>query len=408
MTSCLTLIVLSCTLAAETATPTLRGTVEDGQGHPVIGARIDIATAAPRVGRGLFCPSCYADCKKKTRTDEQGRFEIGGLDPTLKFHLLASMPGKKARLTELVDPLAEDVTIVLADLPRDIPPERMVRGQVVDATGLAIEGALVEPGEGKTADRRWWGRVDGVDPTVTDADGHFAMVLPKDFEGVDVQVTADGLAGTSLALLAPGSHEHRIVVPPGTRVTGRLVRAGSPLPNVRVSVVQLERTAGHHFIKAVGDVTDSDGKFIFDYLPAKERYAIFSVVGEGPQEFVLTTKLFTAAADGQQRDLGALEAIPALRLAGRVEVADGETLPRDCKIMLVREPAWDLIAVPLGEDGRFEIGGLPPEAFEVRVATRQFHIDASRIGYQMLDDLSFGLRLKRSLDDLRIPLQPDK
>jgi hypothetical protein len=33
--------------------------VLDSSHQPIAGARIDVATAAPRVGRGLFCPSCY-------------------------------------------------------------------------------------------------------------------------------------------------------------------------------------------------------------------------------------------------------------------------------------------------------------------------------------------------------------
>lgn len=404
MSTCQLFAVLICVLLGEPEGLTLKGTVEDGKGQPIAGARVDIATAAPRVGRGLFCPSCYLDCRKKTRSNDKGQFEIGGLSPTLKFHVLVSMPGKKAQLTGLVDPLADSIKISLADLPKDFPPERTLRGRAVDDQGLAIEGALVEPEGAQSGSKRWWGQVDGVDPTVTDSDGRFVMPLSQGYKGVDIKVTADGHAGFSMALLAPGANEHRVVVPRGARVTGRLACEGKLLAGVRVAVVQEERTAGHHFIKAVGDVTNRDGKFVFDYLPANESCVVFSVVGEGPQEFVLTTKRFKVPDDGQERDLGELEAIPALRLAGRVELADGEVLPQDTKIVLSRDPAWDLIAIPVREDGHFEIGGLPPEVYELRITAKGFRIKPS-IPYQVLSNQSFGLLLKQSIETLRIPIQ---
>jgi hypothetical protein len=404
MPTCQLLAILACVLSGEPSRLTLKGIIDDGSGQPVVGARVDIATAAPRVGTGLFCPSCYLDCQKKTRSNDKGEFEISGLNPSLKFHLVISMPGKKTQLTGLVDPLTDSIKISLADLPNDFPPERMLRGRAVNDQGLAIEGALVEPDGAQSGSKRWWGRVDGVDPTVTDSDGRFVMPLPQDYKGVDITVTADGYAGTSMALLAPGADEHRVVVPRGTRVTGRLACKDKLLAGVRVAVVQEERNAGHHFIKAVADVTNRDGQFVLDYLPANESYVSFSVVGEGPQEFVLTTKRFKATGDGEERDLGQFEAIPALRLAGRVELADGEALPQDTKIVLIRNPAWDLIEIPVREDGHFEISGLPPEAYELRIAARGYCIKPS-IPYQLLSDQSFGLSLKESIETLRIPVQ---
>ena len=48
---------------------TLTGTVRDAKGRPVAGARVDVATAAPKAGPAMFCPSCYLDCAKWTKTD---------------------------------------------------------------------------------------------------------------------------------------------------------------------------------------------------------------------------------------------------------------------------------------------------------------------------------------------------
>ena len=99
-------------LVAVLCTPTfagvLRGTVEDTSGRPIAGARVDISTAAPKRGPGLFCPSCYVDCAKWTSSDDQGRFEFKSVDDSLRFHLVATAPGKQTALTDLIDPSQED------------------------------------------------------------------------------------------------------------------------------------------------------------------------------------------------------------------------------------------------------------------------------------------------------------
>jgi hypothetical protein len=400
-------IAFACLLAADPAGPALRGTVKDAAGNPVAGARVDVATAAPRVGPALFCPSCYRDCAKSTRTDDRGHFEIAGLDAALKFTLLISAPDKRAFLTKLLDPLQGEVAVALEALPAEAPPGRTVLGQLVDDRGQPVVGALVSPVGGQTADRRWGGTVRGVDPTVSDAAGHFALALPEGYLGVDVQVAARGTAGTMVLLLKPGPDRHRVAVPAGTRVTGRLVRDSRPVSGLRVAVVQIERSGHHHFIKAVGGVTDAEGRFDFDHLPANEGYAIFTPVGDGPQPWVLTTKRFKVHADRQTRDLGDLSVVAGLRLAGRVEVPAGESLPADTRITLGRDPAWDLIAVPVAKDGTFAAEGLPPETYEVRVAAKGFVIDGARLPFQVLRGQSFGVRLRESIADLHIPLVRD-
>ena len=82
-------------------------------------------------------------------------------------------------------------------------------------------------------------------------------------------------------------------------MTGRLLDDGKPVAGVQVAIVQLDRNAGTHFIKAVGATTDDAGRFVFENLPASQKYAIFSnVSSNSPASPVLATRTLMVPADG--------------------------------------------------------------------------------------------------------------
>src|SRR5690348_5167557 len=68
--------------------PDLTGVVKDSDGQPLPQASVFIYTAGPKIGTGILCPSCYADCRKRATTDAEGRFKIESLDPNLLFRIL--------------------------------------------------------------------------------------------------------------------------------------------------------------------------------------------------------------------------------------------------------------------------------------------------------------------------------
>ena len=385
----------------------LSGVVHDADGNPLAGVRVDIASAAPKFGPGIFCPTCYLDCAKHAASDAEGRFEIAGLSPELKFRILFTAPGRVAFRTELIDPSLESLSVQLerVELP---PEERRIRGVVRGDDGGAIEGALIYAVGAKSNERTWWGGVD-VSPVTTDAAGRFELFLPEEILGVSLEVTAAGFAGmeTDLTsdLIQAGDHDVELVVPRGVNVEGSLQRDGEPLAGAQLAIVQSDRSASHHFIKAVMAKTDALGRFSMRNVPADQEYAVFTPVGTGSQEWVLATKRFQVPRSGETRDLGTLEVEPGLRLAGRLSAREGAELPSKLKMSLGRDPAWDLIEVPVGDDGRFEISGLPPETYKVRIAGTDWEIDSERLRYQQLDDRAFGVRLESSLDDVVVPIR---
>src|SRR5260370_19103719 len=82
--------------AGERATAT--GKVVDAEGKPVEHATVLVYEAGVKKGYSVFCPTCYTDCGKRSSTDADGRFTIGGLSPDLLFTLLAGRGGYFAAL----------------------------------------------------------------------------------------------------------------------------------------------------------------------------------------------------------------------------------------------------------------------------------------------------------------------
>jgi hypothetical protein len=387
----------------------LQGIVTDAAGKPLSNVRVDISTAAPKVGHAIFCPSCYTDCSKWDTTDDNGRFELRELDPGLKFRLSATRSGLKSTLTKLLDPADGPLTVALSELPKDLPADRLISGVVLAEDGSPLVGALIEPSGVETPERSWLGRVEGLDPVVSDHQGKFSILLPPEFRKLDIEITADGYCGAKSSKLAPGSTTAEIRLPTGARVKGRVLHDGMPAAGMSVAVVQTNRSADEGiFVAAVADVTNEHGEFEFLHLPPNQKYALFSVAGDGrstAKNLILTTKTFLVPPSGKTRDLGTLTAMNSVHIGGRVKRTDTQPLPDNLKPMLLREPAWDLISVPVQKDGSFQVTGLPPESYEIRLEGTDFVVDSDLINYQLLSETSFGVHVMSSLDGLQIPVK---
>ena len=388
---------------------TLAGKITNPDGQPLSGVRVDITTAAPKVGPAMFCPSCYLDCRKWDTTNETGEFQLTELDPGLKFRLVVAGPGLKTRQTELIDPLAGSVSIMLQNLPPDQDPSRIVSGEVVSEDGIPIAGAFIDPYGGKTAARRWHGSVSGVDPTVSDHKGQFAMLLPENMLALDIEITADGFCGVLKELLEPGTKPVALQLPAGAEVTGKLVHKGQPVVGMSLAVVQTQRSGERGiFIAAVGDVTRDDGSFKFQHLPFDQQYAIYTVAGEArlaASDFVLTTKVFKVPGSGEARDLGLLTVTRSVTIRGRVERVDDLPLPENLKLSFGRDPAWDLIGIPVADDGSFKVTGLPPETYKISVSSDDLVVVPEKLAHQMLGERSFGIHVTQPVDGLVIPVK---
>lgn len=408
-------LVTSCAAAqdADENEVKLLGKVSLPNGEPLAEVRVGISTAAPKTGPGIFCPSCYLDCKKSTTTNAKGEFSLSGLSDQLKFRLIASAPGHKTIRTKLVDPATGSVDLTLKKSAEITDLTRVVSGVITDSSGTPVSGALVEPWGGKSAKKRWMGTVKDVEAVVTDAEGRFNILLPESMLALDIKVTQYGYCGEQLLLLEPGKPPLKVQMRLGARVTGRLVDKGKPAGGLSLAVVQLERGSRDGiFIKAVGSTTDKDGRFEFRNLPPDQRYCIYSVVGEASRASikaaspkVITVKRFKVPGTGKAKDLGDLETDQPVSIRGKIRHVTGESLPKDLKLIFDREPAWDLISVPVAPDGTFAVTGLPPETYEIKVGSRELVIDHGATDRQLLSPTSVGVHADESITDLIIPVR---
>lgn len=377
----------------------LHGRVVDVQGAPLAGAVVDIYTAKPRVGLATTCPSCYRDCAKSTKTDAEGKFSIGDLDPNLLFRVLVFAAGRRAQVTPLVDPAEKAMEVKLEAIPADLPNDRMIRGRVLDERGKALAGAIVWPTGAKTHEKRWWGSLPGVDDAaVTDADGRFILTSKDSKLGLDLAASAPGFARFPAQLYNLDGSEHEIRMRFGANVSGRLLFEGKPVANRALGIVQCDRTH-QNFVGELTLATGADGSFLFANLQTEQEYALYSLCDSDRELPVLKTIKLTTGSDGAIASLGDLSLIPGRTLTGRVEFPDGAAIPKGAKVRVDRSVAWDWCEVPIGADGVYAVRNLPPEVYSVSVIAPGFVLDPSRLRYQITSPTGFAFRLRSSSEN---------
>ncbi|SRR5579883_2326329 len=135
----LALLLAAPAAAADRATAT--GKITDAAGKPLEHASVLVYEGRVKSGYSIYCPTCWADCGKRAITDAEGNYVISGLDPDLRFKLLAVKDGYSAEFIDNVDP-AKGPAETASLKPR--PPLRMLRRSCAAAssTGTARRCAM--------------------------------------------------------------------------------------------------------------------------------------------------------------------------------------------------------------------------------------------------------------------------
>ena len=355
-------------LAEDFQRPNLNGTVVDAEGKAISGASVFIATAGPKMGAGVLCPSCYADCRKKTESNKDGEFTIPSLDPDLRFQVLVVAKGFQPKFVDKIDPAEKAIRVGLKPRVGGETPDKRVAGRVVDADGTPVAGAVVNiRGVTRGESTRFGGNAD-IDPlAVTDEKGEFVVNGQTAFAAIGVDVEARGFAKGIFQSLASGGTVHELKLTQGASLKGRVTIGGQPLAGVEIGVSGKERSseiyAGNFSV-----ATDKDGHFLFVNLPPNISYQLYGHMKSLSAHGVIAARTVRAGKDGETLDVGDLTVRPGFTVAGEIRLKDGAPIPDKTRILLSRENAWDSQQVMAETNGQFRFEGVPAEL--VMLSTR--------------------------------------
>jgi hypothetical protein len=394
-------------MAAVAGAATIRGSVMRSNGDPIPDATVYVYTAKPRVGPGITCPSCYADCGKSARTDDEGNFAIPSVAGDLVFNLVVMAKGYRPQIVTNVDPLLKPARARLSTLKLgEMPPEQQITGKVIDPYGKGVAGAVFEVGGLRIGSiTRFGGSVSAqVDPmAVTDENGEFVINCTNGVEAVTLTLQGPSLAKRRL-WLEPGK-SHLLRMDEGVNVTGRLLRDGVPIVGATVAMVTQDGEASV-FMRGFEVATDEKGRFNLRNVPANNRYYFYAKMRD-MQAFNLSVprQAVSTGKPGTQVKLGDLKLEPAYTIRGRVVMSDGSELPDRTRIHFGREDAWDYEEQLLGENGRFEFKAVPAESVSLSVRVKGYRISARNPNKDWLNEGRLVGRVSGDIDDFVIELE---
>lgn len=341
------------------------GAVKDEQGQPIAGATVFVYEAVPKVGPA-DCPSCYADCGKRSETGQFGEFHLPALDSLLRFKLFVVRQGYLPQFVSRVDTAKSLVDVSLKKLSPAESPDKRINGKVVDPQGNPVKGALIVVKGLRFENSTVFGS-SVIDPlAVSDEQGVFTLNSSQHFSGAILDVETRTFAKTRFASVTPGELLHELKLTEGSSVTGRLLKDGVPLSGVEVSLFDVIRGA-ENSMGRFSALTSESGKFTFLNIPSSRNYNFNAKMQSLNEKGCLTNRVVKLGGDGTKSDLGDLGVKPGFLVAGRVKLPAGHVLPAGSKMVLQRYEKADAYAVPVEDDGSFRFENVPGELMEMWV-----------------------------------------
>lgn len=385
---------------------TLTGKVTDVAGKPIEHATVMVYHAGVKNGYSTFCPSCYADCGKRTFTDVTGTYAFTNLKPDLWFELLIVRDGYGPVSIKKVDPSnGPPTTTVLNIRPAVDDPTRMVRGRVVDAGGNPMPDVAVQP-QGIASNRgALIGTIPGLDPlAVTNDRGEFEVSYAEPASKMLLLVEARRMA-PRFVVMPTGTKRETVLLYQGAVVRGRLVEDGKPVSGAEIGLIAQEQGGFGADLNMVGNAyaemkigTQEDGSFAITGVPSRGEWYVYgkmeSIASRGATEPVTCT----TTRDNELVDVGELEVKPGHRLQGKVVFSDGKPIPEGMRIFITADQARDSQTAVLGTDGHFQYAGLHRGKYSINLAVK---------GYTLPDGAQeVAISMDRDVDNWAIVLSP--
>lgn len=242
------------------AVASVHGVVVDDRGAPAPWEALELH--GPR-GTGADSPqglNALLAAQRQTRSDSLGRFAFENLGPGA--YVLS------ARSQAAASPARREFELVAGesrlDLRFELPPQRELRGRVVDAHGAPVARAFVAlyPDDGGERRLAW---------QMSDNDGSFRFRgLPEQSCALFVWPGAQAGASLWLRALEPSDQPLLVVAPAASEVLGAVRTQGAP--HVGLTVEAFE--AGEARMCADRATTDRDGRFALHVRPGRYTFVV--------------------------------------------------------------------------------------------------------------------------------------
>ncbi|HEY6225689.1 MAG TPA: carboxypeptidase-like regulatory domain-containing protein, partial [Verrucomicrobiae bacterium] len=279
-------------------------------------------------------------------------------------------------------------------------PDRELHGQLLNASGQPVPGAIVRVRAVSRTSGTRYGETDDVDPTVkTDAKGEFIIRGKNPFLAATFTAEAPGYAKGVFTELTTGLEAHALTMFEGVSVIGVITKDGAPVANVKVGICDTDR-GSRIFTVDLNATTDAQGRFRITNVPPKRDYYLFGFMHSFADKGALPSRRITAAGDGTVLDLGELKVEPAYVLDGHLSIQ----LPH-IPILLSRYRGRDAQTTETGALGQFHFAGVPGEVMTLSVDSPGQRLSLDNASLNPADPTHLVGRIITNKTDLLIDLE---
>ena len=385
---------------------TLTGKVLDSLGQPLSNATVMVYHAGVKTGYSTLCPSCYADCGKRSRTDAAGSYTFTKLNSDLWFELLVVRDGYSPASIKANDSsygMAPTAILHLRTPASD--PTRVVKGRVIDGAGNAVPDAVVNSVGVENNKLSMIGIIEGLDPlAVTNDNGEFEIVYAKPAKRMLLSVEARTLA-PKFAVLATGPDRQTIQLARGATIRGRLMQSGKPVGNAEIGLISQARGGFGPHLTIVGTPyselrvgTQEDGSFTLSNVPARTNWYVYAKMESVASRGATEPKVCATTRPDEIVNVGDIQLRPGYRLEGKVLLSDAKSVPEGMRVIISSQQALDRQTAILDKGGHFTFFGLPEGKYSILPAVRGYGLPD---GHDEVEST-----VERNVNDFVITLEP--
>ena len=387
---------------------TVTGKVVDTEGKPVSNAAVMVYHAGVKIGYSTFCPSCYEDCGKRTRTDAAGSYTLTKLNSDLWFELLVVHDGYSPAFAKANDSSGGGMapTAILHLRAPTSDPTRVVKGRVIDGMGNAVPDAVVNSVGVENDNGSLIGTIPGLDPlAVTNDNGEFEIVYSKPAKRMLLSVEARTLA-PKFAVLAAGPQRQTIELARGATIRGRLMQGGRPVGNAEIGLIGQARGGFGPQLTIVGTPyselrvgTQEDGSFALSNVPAQTSWYAYAKMESVASRGATEPKACATTRPGETVNVGEIQLRHGYHFDGRVILSDGKPIPEGMRVIISSQRVRDSQTAVLDKGGHFMFLNLPEGKYSVSPAVRGYSLPDGQYGVET--------SMERNVNDFVISLNPN-